>query len=566
MTKDTGPVLVSWVAVNNDPFERERNRRDYRKIGTDLVPGPTMTLLFDQDSPYRNEIRDVVLFHRHDPDGSDDLESMVVSQTMDAIKERCADMTVRTEVWKGRDPTDHKAIFEFLRPKMIELRGKYPGRLLLIHVSPGTPSMHTIWVLMVETGFIDPPVQLVKSYRRTERRGRPAVVPVEVGLETFYKAYKASKPLHVSSDAEFVFWDPARFQSEALKSLFAEARRFAHLNVPVLLMGERGTGKTTLATWIRQHSPYRRREQDAHWPAVPCGQYSPETMRAELFGYRKGAFTDAREDRDGLLAAADGDTLFLDEIGDISRELQRLLIKAVEEKQYVRLGDVRTRKSDFRLITATNLSWSRLQERLDGDFLDRISPLTLSFPPLRTLGEDLPWLWEGVYAITSQRSGAEQNRVQLTSAHHKRIVAKLASSPLPGNLRDLFRIAYRVQAALGDPHAPLPPDDALTYGLDGLTAGVDGEMSTTDLPRAIARRFADSSPLDDLLGPGIKIPTAAVESEIKRFIAGEVRRLSRERRLPAGALCDVSDRALRTWATTQVRKKSSGTRKNPSSY
>jgi hypothetical protein len=236
----------------------------------------------------------------------------------------------------------------------------------------------------------------------------------------------------------------------------------------------------------------------------------------------------------------------------------------VDEKQYVRLGDVRPRKSDFRLITATNLSRSRLQERLDGDFLDRISPLTLSFPPLRTLGKDLPWLWERVYAITSQRSGAEPNRVQLTSAHHKRVVAKLASSPLPGNLRDLFRIAYRVQAALGDPHAPLPPDDALTYGLDGLNGGVDGEMPTTDLPRAIARRFADSAPLDDLLGPGIKIPTAVVESEIKRFIAGEVRRLSRERRLPAGALCDVSDRALRTWATSQGRKCSSGTRKKPS--
>lgn len=120
--------------------------------------------------------------------------------------------------------------------------------------------------------------------------------------------------------------------------------------MPVLIVGERGTGKTTLASWIRLHSPYRRQEQDTHWPAVACGQYSPETMRAELFGYRKAAFTGAVSDRNGLLDAAHRDTLFLDEIGDISRELQRLLIKALEEKRYFRLGDDQARQSNFRLI------------------------------------------------------------------------------------------------------------------------------------------------------------------------------------------------------------------------
>ena len=78
-------------------------------------------------------------------------------------------------------------------------------------------------------------------------------------------------------------------------------------------------------------------------------------MRAELFGYRKGAFTGATSDREGLLAAADGDTLFLDEVGDVSPDLQRLLIKAIEEKEYLPLGDNQPRKSDFRLLTATNV-------------------------------------------------------------------------------------------------------------------------------------------------------------------------------------------------------------------
>ena len=76
--------------------------------------------------------------------------------------------------WHGDDPTDHRGVFEFLRDKLPELRRRFAGRELVLHISPGTPSMHTVWVLMAETGFIEPPFTVVKSYRRAERRGRPA--------------------------------------------------------------------------------------------------------------------------------------------------------------------------------------------------------------------------------------------------------------------------------------------------------------------------------------------------------------------------------------------------------
>ena len=80
--------------------------------------------------------------------------------------------------------------------------------------------------------------------------------------------------------------------------------------MPILLLGERGTGKTTLASWIRSNSPYRKKKLDTKWPSVVCGQYTPQMMRAELFGYKKGAYTDAKKDHDGVIKAADGDTLF----------------------------------------------------------------------------------------------------------------------------------------------------------------------------------------------------------------------------------------------------------------
>jgi len=457
-------------------------------------------------------------------------------------------LRVHLEPWVGEDPTDHGGIFDFLREKLPELRRRFSGRELVIHISPGTPSMQTIWVLMAETGFIEPPFTLVKSFRKADRRGRPAAVPVELGIETFYKVYKASRPRQVGSEDQGVIWDPGRFQADAMKQVFAEARRFAQLNVPVLIRGERGTGKTTLANWIRSNSPYKREEQDARWPSVACGQYSPETMRAELFGYRKGSFTGATADREGLLAAAHRDTLFLDEVGDVSRDLQRLLIKAIEEKRYFALGDDEPRQSDFRLLTATNIDDAELRRRLDPDFLDRISLLTLTLPPLRDVPDELPWLWYAVYSEAARRAGVTKRRASMGATHHERVVAHLRRHPLPGNLRDLFRVAYRVLAARNDVDAPMPPADAVAYGVEALGgASVRGGRLAT-VARSVAAAFAQSATLDDVVPAGEVLDTADIFSELKAFIAQEVRRISSQRGLKGSELCDVSERSLREWA------------------
>lgn len=561
--KTGGPVLVSWVAVRNDPYERDGGKNTYRLVNDKPVPGPTLTILFDEESPFAGLIDDVVLLHGKASSPGDNREHSAVDDTVAVLREIRPGIRLHLVEWPGDDPTDHRGIFEFLREAIPNIRRQFAGRELVIHVSPGTPSMQTIWVLMAETGFVEPPFQLVKSYRKTERRGRPAVVPVELGIETFYKVYKAARPLQVASEEQVIVWDPEKFRTETMRRLFIEARRFAHLNVPILILGERGTGKTTLAGWIRLHSPFRRGEQDAHWPAVACGQYSPETMRSELFGYKKGSFTGATKDTEGLLAAADGDTLFLDEVGDVSRDLQRLLIKALEEKQYVPLGDDRPRKSDFRLLTATNIGRSELQYRLDPDFLDRISLMTLHLPPLREIPEELPWLWETTFEQASHRAGVGKRRSQLRVTHHSRIAACLMQHPLPGNLRDLFRIAYRILAARFDPHEPLSPGDAVEYGLQVLDEFVPGSTAAESISRAVAGAFAEARPLDGVLEQRERISTKRVERELKAYLAEELRRLAKARRVPVDQLCDVSERALRSWTSgpekeaSEVRKLSS---------
>ena len=529
------PVLISWVARNNDPFHQVEDRS--------RVPGPTLTLLFDEESPYKGKVKNAVLFHTvGDP----------VDKLKAAIHKQDPAAKIEFQSWKTDDPTDHRAIFEFLRARIPGIRGKYRDRKLLIHISPGTPSMQTVWVLMGTTGFIDQPFELVKSYREDERKGRRAVETVKQPVfETFYQAYQTARPLQIASEEQDVLWNPKSFNTETMTRLYAEARRFAQLKVPVLLLGERGTGKTTLASWIRSHSPFRKKELDQGWPAVACGQYSSELLRSELFGYVKGAFTGAHKDTDGLLEKADGDTLFLDEIGDLSRDNQRLLIKALEEKTYLPIGSDNHKESDFRLLAATNLESETLQERLDPDFLDRISHLTLRLPPLREVSDELEWLWPSTYQNAISRAGVSEPQAQLAEVHHHCIVERLKGHPLPGNMRDLFRVAFRILAAMSDDESST--GEAIDYGLEALS-GFGLAASEEDISRSVALAFAEAQPLDAILGLVGSLNTEAVENEMKHYIANEIRRIAKIENKKVDQLCDKSERTLRSWSKPTNRQ------------
>ena len=542
-------VLVSWIAVNNDPFERERPGGGHRLVGGEPVPGPTLTVLLDEMSPFAGEIGEAVLLHRKTRGAEDERERRAVEETSRVLRERLPDLQLHLEAWSGDDPTDHRAIFEFLREAVPRLRKRFSGRELVIHISPGTPSMQTLWVLMGETGFVDPPFTLVKSYRRTDRHEGPAVVPVTLGIETFYKVYKAARPRRIASEEQGVVWDPGRFRTERMRRLFTEARRFAGLDVPVLLLGERGTGKTTIASWIRLHSPFRQEARDSGWPTVACGQYNPDTMRAELFGYQKGAFTDATTDKEGLLSAADGDTLFLDEVGDVSRDLQRLLIKAIEEKEYVPLGGDRPRRSDFRLLAATNVDNAELRRRLDPDFFDRISLLTLRLPPLREVRDELPWLWEATYQEAARRAGVDEhsraNRRRPASPDRRGArtpsVAREPPRPLPDRVPAPGRAKRSPRA--DSPRRTPPPTHSKVW--------TNIRQGRPETGGACRRPWPGPSlnpvPLDDVLDTAGRIPTKAIEHDLKAFLGNEIRRFAKARGVAIDELCDVSERTLRTW-------------------
>jgi DNA-binding NtrC family response regulator len=381
------------------------------------------------------------------------------------------------------------------------------------------------------------------------------VVPFSIGIETFYKVFQSSRPTRTSTAEEQVQWDPARFKSAKLIALYQEARSFARLRVPVLITGERGTGKTTLANWIRANSGFCKPESNNNWASVPCGQYTTETMRAELFGYVKGAFTGAEKDRDGLLKTADGDTLFLDEVGDISRDLQRVLIRAVEEGTYYRLGSTKAEKSTFRLISATNIADSELKKRLDPDFYDRIGGLRLAIPALREVPEDLPWLWRSSFQTAVHRCGVS-TPIELTLPQHEQVVNRLLAHRLSGNIRDLLRVANRIIARLAD-----ASDADWSVVLDYAMASLEEQYAPSKVATQIAKAFVEGERLDALLESRGRIDVGPFETDIRAFLASELRRIARERKVEPSDLCDVSSRTLRDWAarnsTSDARRKSS---------
>jgi transcriptional regulator with AAA-type ATPase domain len=154
----------------------------------------------------------------------------------------------------------------------------------------------------------------------------------------------------------------------------------------------------------------------------------------------------------------------------------------VEEGIYHPLGSTKQERSTFRLIAATNLQLSELQRRLDPDFLDRISALQLRVPALKELPEDLGWLWNSTFEMATRRCGLPGNLLSLKQQDHQRIVERLKSFPLDGNLRDLFRVSNRLIASLHDQVNPLSILDAIEYAVNGLQSSTGKLVSLEKSP------------------------------------------------------------------------------------
>ncbi|WP_242929015.1 sigma-54-dependent transcriptional regulator [Pontibacter vulgaris] len=238
-------------------------------------------------------------------------------------------------------------------------------------------------------------------------------------------------------------------QSPAMRNLFSIIDKVAKTDADILLLGENGTGKEVIARTIHQRSS----RADKVFVTVDMGAVTESLFESELFGHKKGAFTDAKEDRIGRIEAANGGTLFLDEIGNLSLAMQAKLLTVLQRREVIRVGTNKPIPVNIRLISATNMLLKEMVQRHEfrQDLLYRINTVELNLPPLRERLDDIPLFAEHFLESYSQKY-KQPLKVLSDNA-----LQKLKRYNWPGNVRELQHVLER--ASIMSDNSELQADD-----------------------------------------------------------------------------------------------------------
>jgi PAS domain S-box-containing protein len=220
--------------------------------------------------------------------------------------------------------------------------------------------------------------------------------------------------------------------SSAMRSIFSIMPQIAESDSSVLIEGETGTGKELMARAIHNMS----HRKDKPFVAINCGALPDTLLESELFGYKKGAFTNAVKDKPGQFSLADGGTVFLDEIGDTSPAFQVSMLRVLQEHEYTPLGGIAKEKTNIRIIAATNLNLAEQVEKnkFRQDLYYRINVIRLTLPPLRQRMEDIPLLVERFISKLNLRQG------KLIQGINQNVLSSFMAHQFPGNIRELENI------------------------------------------------------------------------------------------------------------------------------
>ena len=306
----------------------------------------------------------------------------------------------------------------------------------------------------VSTLGADLPVAVITAFGSTEnavaalKAGAFDYVSKPVGLEQLRALVRSAISLPERSS------EPANRQLLGVSAPLAQVRtligKLARTQAPVHISGESGSGKELAARLIHEHGA--RRAQ----PFVPvnCGAIPETLMESELFGYRKGAFTGANEDRDGFFQAAHGGTLFLDEVAELPLHTQVLLLRAIQERRVRKVGSTQEEPADARIICATNQSLAGMVEagRFRRDLYYRLNVVDLTMPPLRECREDIPLIADHILQRLAAQNGVPAPRLSEAA------LAQLMAYDFPGNVRELENIMERA-LALSSQASELGPEE-----------------------------------------------------------------------------------------------------------
>lgn len=453
--------------------------------------GPTKTLLSQQ------KFDEVLLLTNYTPEINKWFASWV------------GQSPVMVEV-KLQKPTDYEAIYRIVDSELSRLRSRETSNdfELCLHLSPGTPAMAAIWLLLGKTRF--PAV-----FYETSRDGKAWVSDIPFDLIDVIPELLRNPDAHfqhLASEApsEVQGFEDIVGDSRAIRDAVGRAKRAAMRSVSVLLLGESGTGKEMFANAIWKSSPRR----DKPFRAINCAALSKSLLESELFGHKKGSFTGADRDREGAFEAVNGGTLFLDEVGECDQETQAKLLRVLQPvteqgasiRKVCRLGEEKERTVDVRVVAATNKDLRRAIR--EGEFREdlyyRLAAVTVTLPPLRDRKTDIPKLAERMLGQLNQQFSIEEpdygHKTFSASA-----IAFVKNHHWPGNVRQLYNVLVQaavfsdgktlgrkeIAAALGE-----MPD--MNEGSDGLSLreigdGFDLEEHLNSLQSLYLRRAMEES-------------------------------------------------------------------------
>lgn len=353
---------------------------------------------------------------------------------------------------KISDPSSHSEILKETQRVLEPLLPQIGDAC--VNITGGTPTMGTIWIVLKTGDFFRGRAKFYSAQKEAPSKERGRCVPKEeqdirvVDFEppSFLNFVRKREDLFPSQEP----LDPGMARSPARKKMQAELDAFAQMwspSVPLFLRGERGVGKTTA---VKKLLAVQKNVKEEAVISLVCSVLSGDSRMAEdeLFGHKKGAFTGANNEKKGLIEEANGGILFLDEIQDMPKIVQRKILNTIEEKDhpYTKLGSsTKSFAKNVLFVFASNLPDEELKKVLYPDFYDRISYLSIYMPPLRECQEDLHNDWNEQW----KRARRKDPLVPEIAPWNKDIEDFLVKSGLPGNFRSLTKLALYWNAWYG---------------------------------------------------------------------------------------------------------------------
>ncbi len=301
--------------------------------------------------------------------------------------------------------------------------------------------------------------------------------------------------------------DPFIGESFVIRTFEDHVRRIAQSDSPILLTGETGSGKGVLAKWLHQNGP----RASEPFVDLNCAGLSREFLETELFGHEKGAFTGAIQMKRGLLEVAHRGTIFLDEIGDVDVQIQPKLLKVLEEKRFRRVGDVKDKVVDVRLMAATHqdLATAVSEGRFRSDLYFRINTILLALPPLRSRREDIPVIANHFLGDFARGKGEMSLSAESMRA--------LEQYNWPGNIRELRNM---IERAVLLTEGPLIEPSVLRFEFLGPpgSAALDTSLTLEELERMhIEKVLAEERGRVEMAAQRLGIPRSSLYQKLKRF-------------------------------------------------